>query len=632
MSDQDRHAALQTFEEVVAQRVSRRTAIKAGLVATTAPFLGGLVSRTALAAGDNGGTLPFTAIEPQLGDQVVVAAGHRSQVLVRWGDPLVAGLSPFDIESQTAEEQELRFGFNCDYLSYLPLGTFHSGNPNHGLLWVNHEYTDGAMMFPGYDPAAPTAEQVAIELAAHGASIIEVTRGNAGWRYHAHSRRNRRITGTTPMQLSGPAAGHARLKTGADPTGTTVLGMLNNCGGGTTPWGTVITAEENFNQYFGNAASVDPASPEGINHKRYGVTMGASERRWEEHVDRFDVAKEPNEPFRFGWIVEVDPYDPSFTPRKRTALGRLKHEAANGAIADSGQYVVYTGDDERFEFVYKFVTAGVVDKQDQAANRELLDEGTLYAARFDADGSGSWLPLVWTPGGPLAAAGFTDQADVLIRAREAATVLGATKMDRPEDIETSPVTGKVYVALTNNTRRGTGTNPGTDPANPRANNKFGHVIELAESGGDYAATSFEWDILLLCGLPDDPSTYFAGYPKDQVSPISSPDNVALDRRGNLWIATDGQPGTIGWNDAVHALPIVGAERGHLKQFLSGVTASEVASLVFNTNEKALFVSIQHPGEGGSIEEPTSHWPDGGTSVARPSVIVVTHQDGRVVGS
>jgi secreted PhoX family phosphatase len=629
MSVPDKHAALKTFEEVVAQRVSRRTAIKAGLVASTAPFLGGLVPRSALATGGSGSTLPFAAIEPQLGDQVVVAAGHRHQVLIRWGDPLVAGLPPFDLETLTAEAQEQRFGFNCDYLSYLPLGTFDSGNPNHGLLWVNHEYTDGKMMFPGYDAAAPTAEQVAIELAAHGASIIEVTHSSAGWRYRPTSRRNRRITGTTPMQLSGPAAGHDRLKTSADPTGTVVLGMLNNCGGGTTPWGTVITAEENFNQYFGNAASVDPGSVEGANHKRYGVTMGASERRWEEHVDRFDVAKEPGEPFRFGWIVEVDPYDPSFTPRKRTALGRSKHEAANGAIAESGQYVVYTGDDERFEFVYKFVTAGVIDEHNREANRQLLDEGTLYVARFDADGSGVWLPLVWTAGGALDAAGFTDQGDVLIRAREAATVLGATKMDRPEDIETSPVTGKVYIALTNNTRRGAGD---TDAANPRANNKFGHVIELAESGGDYAATSFEWDILLLCGLPEDPSTYFAGYPKDQVSPISCPDNVALDRRGNLWIATDGQPGTIGWNDAVHALPIVGAERGHLKQFLSGVTGAEVASLVFNTNEKALFVAIQHPGEGGSIAEPTSHWPDGGSSVARPSVIAVTHVRGRVVGS
>jgi secreted PhoX family phosphatase len=360
------------------------------------------------------------------------------------------------------------------------------------------------------------------------------------------------------------------------------------------------------------------------------VTAAASERLWEKYYPRFDVAQEPNEPFRFGWIVEVDPFDPGWVPVKRTSLGRFKHEAAAGTTAASGNYVVYMGDDERFDYVYKFVTSRTVDRDNRTNNLNLLDEGTLYVARFNDDGSGWWFPLVHGQGPLTAANGFTSQADVLIRARQAGDALGATKMDRPEDVEVNPVSGKVYVTLTNNSNRGTQGNPGVDKANPRARNTWGHMIELTESDGNHAGASFHWEIFLLAGDPADESTYFAGFPRSQVSPIACMDNIAFDPSGNLWIATDGQPSAIKVNDGVFGVPTEGPERGHVKQLLSAVTGSEVSSLVVGAQTQSMFVSIQHPGEGGSLTAPTSHWPTG--SVALPSVIVVSREDGVPLGA
>ncbi len=625
-----------TFAAIVARRLSRRGLLRAGLVVAAAAAVnpvdalpGARASHAHVprqAAGR--GRLGFAAIQPSTADRILVPDGYRATVLLGWGDALFPDVPPFDIANQTPELQARRFGYNCDFLAYLPLPE-HAGAPDHGLLWVNHEYTDGAMMFPGYDAANPTPAQVDIELAAHGASIVEVRRTREGWAYVRDSRYNRRITGTTPIAIAGPAAGHPLLQTREDPTGTRVLGMLNNCGGGVTPWGTVLTCEENFNQYFANVNALADADLRRAAHRRYGLPGGASERKWERFYRRFDVAQEPNEPFRFGWVVEVDPYDPTSQPVKRTALGRIKHEAATCVVAPSGQVVVYSGDDERFECVYKFVSRGRWDPQRREANRDLLDDGTLYVARFDADGTGVWLPLVFGQGPLTAANGFPDQGAVLVHTRQAAELVGGTKMDRPEDIETNPVTGKVYVVLTNNSNRGVGANAAADAANPRANNRFGHIIELTEDGGDPAGTRFHWEIFLLCGDPADPSTYFAGFDKTQVSPISSPDNITFDTRGNLWIATDGQPPTLRVNDAVHVVPTEGEERGYLRQFLSGVVGCEVASLVLTPDDGALFVSIQHPGEGGSLAVPTSTWPH---NPACPSVVVVTRERGGPIGS
>ncbi|MBX3312775.1 MAG: PhoX family phosphatase [Actinobacteria bacterium] len=629
-----------TFEAVAGRRFGRRRFLAGGAAVGLAAVLPVSVAEAALGAvagadgrrRPGGGTSPatpaaltFLGIAPDRTDEVTVPPGYRADVLVAWGDPLFHGDGPFRIDRLTAAEQARRFGFNSDFVQFLPLPGWGASGGDRALLWNNHEYTDASMMFPDLDPATyPTAEQAAIELAAHGASVVEIQRlGNGRWKARPGSRFNRRITATTPMRISGPAAGDPRV-------GDRVEGMLNNCGGGLTPWGTVLTAEENFQQYFANNDAVtDPAVQAA--HRRYGVNGGASDRGWERHHARFDLAQTPNEPFKFGWVVEVDPYDPRSTPVKRTALGRIKHEAATTRVAADGRVAVYSGDDERFECLYKFVTAKKMSR-DRRANRDLLDEGTLYAARFDDDGTGTWLPLVFGP--ELAAAGFTGQADVLIRLRDAAAALGATKMDRPEDVEASPTTGKVYMACTNNTRRGTAGNLPVDAANPRAVNRNGHVIEITEGGDDAAATSFTWEILILCGDPADPSTYYAGFDKTKVSPIACPDNLSFDSSGNLWIATDGAPSA--WsgvfdpapNDAIHAVPVEGADRGAAKQFLSGVVDCEVASLLVADDDRVLFASIQHPGEGSSLAAPSSTWP-GGTP--RPAVVAVTKR-GRRIGS
>jgi secreted PhoX family phosphatase len=606
-----------TFEEVLA----RRTFLKGALA--TVPLLAlAPSSRFQRPAGAAPDGLTFQPIALDTGDRVVVPSGYASQVVLRWGDPVLPGAPAFDVTQQRAADQARQFGTNGDYVAFMPLPQYRSHDSRHGLLVVNHEFTTPELMFPGYVPGAPTREQVDVELAAHGVSIVEVRRHpRTGWTYEVASRYNRRLTAETPMLLTGPAAGDALLQVTEDATGRTVRGCLNNCAGGKTPWGTVLTCEENFNQYFANAGALATDDPRRAIHARYGLPGGASERRWELYHDRFDLAREPNEPFRFGWVIEIDPYDPEFVPRKRTALGRTKHEGATTAVARDGRVAVYSGDDERFDYLYKFVTTRPMRPR-REHNLDLLDEGTLYVARFEADGTGQWIPLI-AGQGPLA--GWS-VAQVLINTRGAADQVGATKMDRPEDVETSPASGKVYAVFTNNTRRGVGANPGVDAANPRANNRHGHIIELIEEGGDAGASRFTWEIFMLCGDPANPAdapVFFAGFDPARVSPISSPDNIVFDRRGNLWIATDGQPGTLGKNDGFYAVPVEGDDRGFLRQFASVPVGAETCGPEFTPDNETLFLAVQHPGEtaGSTIDQPSSRWPDG--DVPRPSVVAIT---------
>lgn len=626
-TDSIAHAG-ERFEEVLSRRLARRTFLKTGL--TAAPLLiagpallsseGGPVTARAAASDTDG--LRFQPISLNNLDAITVPEGYTSEVVLRWGDPILPKAPEFNFLNQTPEAQSGQFGFNCDFLGFFPLPKPPASNPSSALLVVNHEFTTGENMFLDYVAGSPTRNQVDVELAAHGLAIVEIRRNPSAkqhWKYDRNSRFNRRITGETLIEITGPAAGDDLLKVSYDPTGRSVRGTLNNCGGGKTPWGTVLIAEENFNQYFANLNSLPDSDPRKAIHARYGVTTGASERRWENFHSRFNVAIEPNEPFRFGWVLEIDPFDPAFVPKKRTALGRMKHEAATTVISRAGRAVVYTGDDERFDYMYKFVSDGSVDLSRREANFGLLDEGTLYAARFNDDGTGEWLPLVGGRG-PLSQ---LSQAAVLINARGASDLVGATKMDRPEDLETNPVNGKLYAVFTNNTQRGTGGRPGVNPPNPRANNRHGHIIEITEDGNDAGSTTFRWEILLLCGDPDNASdgTFWAGFDPSQVSPISSPDNITFDSRGNLWIATDGQTGTFGKNDGIYAVPVEGSDRGFLRQFLSGVVGCETASLEFSDDNETLFVSIQHPGEGSRLQASSSTFPDG-TIPPRPSVVAV----------
>lgn len=612
-----------TFEEVVSHRLGRRTFLKGALSA--APLLAITPELFVARRVEAGPTeaLGFVPVSLNSSTEVVAAPGYTVQKFLRWGDPIVPGASPFNFSAQSPFAQALQFGYNCDFLQYFPFPEHRSQNSNHGLLCINHEYTNPELMFPsfvagGTNPAVTTANNVAIELMAHGLSVVEVEldrRSNA-WKLVVGPY-NRRVTGETIIEITGPAAGHPLLRTSWDPSGTRVAGMLNNCGGGITPWGTLLTAEENFNQYFAHRNSM-PAGPVRDVHTRYGLTTGNSERGWELHEPRFDLRVEPNEPFRFGYIVEIDPYDPTWVPKKRTALGRLKHEAATCGVTHDGRVAVYSGDDERFEHVYKFVSAGQISNR-REANFDLLDQGTLYAARFEADGTGRWIPLV-AGAGPLASWSLPD---ILINTRQAAFLMGATRMDRPEDLQLNPRNGKLYCAMTNNTNRtATGANA-VDTANPRPNNRHGHVIELTETSDDPGSLTFTWEIFILCGNPANPAdepTYFAGFDKSEVSAISCPDNITFDRRGNLWIATDGQINTFNRNDGIFAVPVEGSDRGYVRQFLSGVPGGECASLALTPDDQTLFVSIQHPAEGSTLSAPTHRWPDG--TQPRPTVIAV----------
>lgn len=590
--------------------------------------------------------LTFTPIKP-VGtgvDTVTVPDGYQWQTLIRWGDPILPGGVPFDATTQTGASQALQFGYNNDYLDILrdPAG-------RSAILVANNEYVNPELMFP---PSIPLDEQKRISMAAHGMSVVDLTRRKKGepWTYRPDGEHNRRITAMTPFTLTGPAAGSELVRTAADPSGRTVLGTFGNCSGGTTPWGTILSGEENFQGYF-----VAKGTPE---EARYGLANRPSTYGWESIEQRFDSTKPgyEHEPNRFGYIVEVDPTDPTSTPRKHTSLGRFKHEGANIHLARDGRAVAYMGDDERFDYLYKFVSTNSMRKgrraKDRAHNLTLLEAGDLYVARFSGDsppaqidgtgtppadgafdGSGTWLPLVL--GGVSQINGMTVE-QVLVYTRLAADKAGATKMDRCEDVQPNS-DGRVYVACTNNTDRGVpGKKEAATEVNPRNANKDGHVIEIAEDRRDAASTSFTWTVLLVCGDPAKDSngyrTYFAGFPAEKVSPISCPDNLAFDGRGNLWIATDGAPSAIGYSDGLYKVPLTGKERGHVQQFLAVPAGAETCGPVIHDDEGLVFVAAQHPGEDGTYASPRSYFPDfvppgnaapaGQFAGPRPSVIQV----------
>jgi uncharacterized protein len=633
------------FLEIYQARLSRRTMLKGFVTTAAMGAIGGTVtSRVALAAAEHDpSTLTFEQPPHEILDDHQVAPGYSAKVLIRWGDPVLPGAPKWDPMQQTAEAQAGQFGYNNDFVAYMPLPRG-SDNSEHGLVHVNHEYTNPELMFPGWvkdgeddaaarraSVAAQTPEQSAIEMMAHGGSVIEVIKENGSWRVVEDSEYARRITPETEMRISGPAAGHDRMKTGYDPTGTRVFGTFNNCAGGKTPWGTVLMAEENFHGYFGGG---DPENaPEAANYKRYGV--GATARRpWHRSVDRFDLGKEPNEVNRFGWMVEYDPYDPNSMPVKRTALGRFKHEGAMGIVNRDGRYVLYQGDDERFDYLYRFITAGTVDGNDPEANRDLLDEGTLYVARFDEEKL-TWLPLVFGEGPLTPENGFNSQADVLIETRRAADLLGATPMDRPEEVEVNPVNGYVYVMLTNNSRR---TEEQVDAVNPRADNRHGQVVELLPPDGDHTAEVFGWEMFLLAGRPEeDGATY---HPASTVW-LSSPDNCAFDPQGRLWISTDQGTAQTNQNfipDGMYACDVDGEGRALIRFFYGCPRGAEMCGPEFTPDGRTLFVAPQHPAEEDELaksnfENPTTRWPDFQDGVPpRPSLVVITKDDGGPIGS
>ncbi|MCK8785271.1 PhoX family phosphatase [Roseomonas sp. NAR14] len=649
-------APARTIGEVMAERLSRRAVLLGLAAAAAAPAAGaGAQGAGAQGTGAGGGTaaaggaapgaapagpstLTFGELTHGISPRDRVPEGYEIQVLLRWGDPILPDAPAFDPASPTAEAQARQFGYNNDYVDFFPLPRG-SRSADHGLLVVNHEYTNTNLMFPGIGTGqaarlGTTAAQASVEIAAHGASVVEIRRVDGTWRHDRESRLNRRITGETPIRIGGPAAGHERLRTSADPTGTLVRGMLNNCAGGNTPWGTVVTCEENFNQYFGGDAA--ETGVQAAMYRRYGIERAAT-YAWDRHFDRFNLDREPNEPNRFGWVVEFDPYDPESVPVKRTALGRVKHEGCTHAVCPDGRVAFYMGDDERFDYVYKFVTARPWNREDRAANRDLLDEGTLYVARFEADGTLRWLPVVHGQGPLTEANGFRSQAEVLIETRRAADLLGATPMDRPEDVETNPATGRVYVMLTNNGRR---TPERVDAANPRPRNDHGHVVEIVPPGAgtgrvDHAAETARWEIFLVAGQPGAvPGTQYNAAISGN-GWLSCPDNCTFDSKGRIWIATDGAPASSRVADGLYGADTTGEGRALTRLFYQAPTGAEVCGPKLTPDDSTLFLAIQHPGEdaGSTFERPSTRWPDFREGMPpRPSVIAIVRKDGGTIGS
>ena len=586
--------------------------------------------------GQDGSTLRFEELPAGVRDTHAVAPGHVAQVLVRWGDPILEGAPPFDPSHQSAASQAVQFGEGNDFIAYFPLPRG-SQSSDHGVLAVNHEQCLRHMMLPPERAGAGYGkEEAAIEQAAHGLSVVEVRRDEQGWKVVHPSRYARRVTAHTPIDLSGPAAGHPRLATTADPDARTVLGTLNNCAGGWTPWGTLLTCEENVDEYFEGDFDAVPER-ERRNYARFG--LGGPAHPWGRFFARFDADREPNEPNRFGWVVELDPYDPRSRPVKRTALGRFRHEGATCVVDPDGRVVVYSGDDSEGEFLYRFVTAGTYDPDDPASNRDLLDEGTLSVARLEEDGRLEWLPLVHGSGPLTEANGFESQADVVIEARTAASLLGATPLDRPEDVETSPVTGRVYVSLTKNPRRGVEGKPAVDAANPRAENRHGHVLELLPAGEDgrrrHASNEFRWEVLLLAGDPSDESQGARLHP--DTSPdgwFSCPDNLAFDPRGRLWIATDGNASASGRADGLFACDTTGPGRSLVRSFFAVPRGAELCGPCFTPDGRSLFLAVQHPAleRGSSHAAPSTRWPDFDPELPpRSAIVVVRRADGEPIG-
>ncbi len=645
------------FNELVEARLSRRSVLTGGMLAAAGFLTTSVVgTRTAAArtphggghggghGGPGGALLGFQPIGPGTGDDVVVPPGYTARPFIPWGTPLLGSLPAFVPGSRdagvaggnTAEEQGQQVGMHHDGMTYFPID--HEHGDEHGLLVVNHEYTDEYYLHTGayveeYTEVARdsyTQEMVRKSQNAHGVSVAEIRKGHHGEWELVNSPLNRRITANTPIQLAGPVAGDRLVTTDRDPSGTTALGTMNNCANGETPWGTYLTCEENFNGYFAlegeDAPGFDPAQVFGPEDAqlldRYGV--GGDRFNWATNDRRFVVSpREPHEPNRFGWVVEIDPFDPRSRPVKRTALGRLKHEDATVHVTKGGRVVVYMGDDEVNEYVYKFVSARNWQSM-RAQGKSPLDEGTLYVARFDENGTGVWLPLVHGQGPLTAANGFASQADVLVKTRLAADALGATPMDRPEWTAVDPRTGTVYVTLTNNTRR-----TAANAANPRVANKWGHIVRWDEQGGDHRATSFVWDIFLLAGPGRDSATP-EGSTILAEDAFGSPDGLWLDPDSRVWIQTDGsQPGAAN-NQMLAADPYLVDDAGQpeVRRFLTGVIGCEVTGIAMTPDQRTLFINLQHPGEDGG-----SSWPhDDEFTTPRSATVVVTKDDGGVIGT
>ena len=627
------------IRHIIAARVSRRgfllgTGATMGAVAAEG-FVGSLFSGQAIAQ-EAQSSLTYTELKRVYDQTHHVADGYKAEVVAAWGDPMKAGQTVFDHTALDAAAQAERFGYNCDFIAFMPLPRG-SKNSDNGLLCVNNEYVSFNVMFdamPDDDEGAKrmSAEQVALCNMAIGHSIVEIRRQGGVWSVVQDSPMNRRITLDTPMAISGPVAGHDWMKTSYDPEGRMARGTTYNCGGGFTPWGTVLTCEEGASDTFGGDISKTPFA-EVLARYGYDGSDYYARARFE---DRFNVDKEPNEPNRFDWVVEIDPYDPASMPVKRTAMGRMAHEASTVVLNKDGRIVVYMGDDDYFEYVYRFVSEGRYDPANPASGKDILDAGTLSVAVYHTDGTMNWLPLVHGQGPLTAENGFASQAEVLLKTRLAADALGATPMDRPEDMETNPVNGRVYAVMTKNKKM---TADKLNAVNTRPENFYGHIVEMIPPGGagadaDHTADAYTWDLFVLCGnpkIPEHGSRFHAATSEN--SWFVTPDNLTFDPKGRMFVATDGA-NDFDIADGIYGIDTEGPARGLPKLLFACPTGAEASGPCFTPDGTTLFVSVQHPAEDSeTLAAATTRWPDfNDTMPPRPAVVAIQRMDGGEVAA
>ncbi|MBT5107877.1 MAG: PhoX family phosphatase [Rhodospirillaceae bacterium] len=606
------------FNRIVEAAMSRRGFIGAGFAFGAMAFVTGACAPSSNAASVGGDRFGFSPVAANSLDTVSVPEGYEWRVLASWGDPLWSDGAPFDHATRgDAASTQRAVGDNNDGMALFT----HRGRT---ILAVNNEYANGPIIFDNRILGVPiTTDDIRKGKFASGVTICEIERRSGIWKIVMDSAYNRRITPETPMAITGPARGHALLKTAADPHGVATLGTWANCGCGRTPWETYLTCEENFDFYF---SSSDWFSDATADLNRYGVNWRDRGYRWADEDERFDIAKHPNEANRVGYVVEIDPLDPASTPKKRTALGRFKHENAEIAIASDGRVVVYMGDDERGEFLYKFISQNrYVEDGDNSA---LLDSGMLYAAIFHDDARGEWVAL--TP----SSTGMASQAEICIHTRQAASAVGATTMDRPEWVAAHPRKAEIYCALTHNKNRGKKPNAGGDATpvggpNPRAANQYGQIVRWTPDNGDHAATGFEWDLFVLAGNPTVHADAKAG--SRNVTPenmFNSPDGLTFDANGLLWIRTDGSESNTGdFAGMGNNQMLVGdPNTGEIRRFMVGPRECEVTGLCWSADRSTMFVGIQHPGAKGG-----GHFPGGGETAPRSSIVAITRNDGGLVG-
>ncbi|RMX08395.1 PhoX family phosphatase [Corticibacter populi] len=703
-----------SLNDIAAARMSRRRLLGWGLASGGAALLaacGGDSDDDAVTPVNpdtpSGLKLGFNPVAKHLNDVVTVPAGYTATVLYRLGDPIASDVAAYRNDgSDDARTYEYRAGDHHDGMTFFGIdaaGKWHPSASDRGLLVMNHEAITPIFLHPtgqttegsGTQARRSSADEVLREFYLHGVSVIEVSKNASGqWSYDQASLFNRRVHTLTEMKLSGPVAGTDHVRTKYSPNGAYTRGTVNNCANGTTPWGTYLTCEENWAGYFRLVNKDGHGARELASFGRYGVNGAGRElwatvadedlyNRWNAEVRGASATQDyRNGPFTYGWVVEIDPFNPNSTPKKRTALGRFGHEGAALGPVEAGKPLVwYMGDDSRSEYLYKFVSDAVWDPADigkgTAAGDKYMDKGRLYVARFNEDGSGEWLHLTLANAAISGYAGYTfaDEADVYINARFAADALGATKMDRPEWTSINPNTGDVYLTLTNSNASHRPVD-GTNAANPRSyndpkdgkdqkGNPNGHIVRFADTGKNPAATSFQWDVYLFGARSTAPENVNISALSD-ANDFSSPDGLWFSEAnpGLLWLETDdgaytdvtncmllaALPGEVGDGSAAtitnsdgeksaQQATFVGKQPGDegLRRFLVGPLGCELTGIAESGDGRALFVNIQHPGEDtadADIGDPSqfqSHWPDGGNSRPRSATLVITRDDGGPVG-